>query len=220
MDLELPLTILGAAAGLSTILGVTLTRMKRQRDWITFGQSHHLRLHRSAGLQVELRGSYRGVQIAMGITSQSFLGQRQNSYNTFIEVMLNSRIPGHFHVSTETLVRKVGKAVMHHDIQIGVDSFDKLFLIQGDHEELIRRLLRSAHVRQPILGIHQLHAKFNLDNERVRLDMRGVSSLNHTLSLLHQLIPLTAELAQAIHATLPGHLEDLHFTTQDASKPW
>ncbi|MEW5759996.1 MAG: hypothetical protein AB1779_04455 [Candidatus Thermoplasmatota archaeon] len=80
-----------------------------------------------------ISGSYKGRAIAIYI-------YYDGSYYTRIELITKAVIPNSYHIYTETMLSKIGKAFGAQDIQIGDPLFDPLFMIKESKKTIEKEL--------------------------------------------------------------------------------
>lgn len=70
-----------------------------------------------------------------------------------------------FLITREGLLSEIAKLFGAQDIQIGDAEFDKLFMIKGNNEKLIKAMLQNAKIRQLLLGQPEVHFALTPENE-------------------------------------------------------
>jgi hypothetical protein len=84
-----------------------------------------------------LKFSYQDLQVLVS----SLPGNKYRHAKTEVTVTLFKPVPGSITIYRETAASKFGKALGAKDVQIGVDDFDRGFMIKADDELYVRTLL-------------------------------------------------------------------------------
>lgn len=93
-----------------------------------------------------------------------FSASTKNEY-TRMRAKLPMQADFRFLITREGLLSEIAKLFGAQDIQIGDPDFDKLFMIKGNHEGLIKQMLQNAKIKQLLLAQPEVHFALTPENE-------------------------------------------------------
>lgn len=101
-----------------------------------------------------------------------------------------ARHPLHFQIYRRTALSDLGKRLLRmQDIEVGHPDFDRDFIVKGDNEASIRRLLANSNVRSLFQTRRELHLRS--DGAALAFRKRGVVTNRFLLKAAHDLIDET-----------------------------
>ncbi len=168
------------------VVGITITlQQKNARAWKD--------LAARLGLEVgpvkfffmpTVSGSYRAHELRLDTFTR---GSGKNS-TTYTRVMLALANPGgmQLELSGENVFSKIGKALGGQDIETGDAELDGRYVIKGQPESAVLRILMQINLRQRRLEVKGLHVKVNGDT--LYYERRGIESNPETLRALIDLL--------------------------------
>jgi hypothetical protein len=129
----------------------------RRKAWSDFAER--------IGANYDSGGSWFGRPTVTGVYQHhqfkldSFTRRSGKSSTTYtrITVYLNNRTPFTLTIYQEGLFSKIGKAMGMKDIQIGDEEIDQRYVIKGEPETEVLRVLSSLGMRQRLLEAPYLH---------------------------------------------------------------
>lgn len=146
------------------------------------------------GKGLSLSGSYRGQQITADIFTR-YTGSKLRTY-TRIVLFLKQAAPLDLEIYSENLFNKVGKLLRSQDIHTGDEEIDRRFIIKGQPEEDVKRLLLAYDLRQKLAEAPALHLK--LHGQEIYYEKRGFeTNENKLLALFDLMTGLAGEIERA-----------------------
>lgn len=196
------------------MLGVVLfsiyayfARGKQLDAWRAFGRAQRMELIPQNLGGFELRGQYNGFLVNL-IVEVHRGSKGQKHYQTVLEVYLDLGIPGDFRIRREDILAKGNKLLGKQDIQVGLESVDRAFWIQGEQEEAIRQALRSHEARRALLALHERCADFELDELRFQHRYHRLLPLQKMLDELHFIIEQLHQLTSATRTRMLAYQDE------------
>jgi len=119
-------------------------------------------------------------------------GKSSTTYTRLV-VELNSTSGLVLSIQQEGFFSKIGKALGRKEIQLDDEEIDRRFVIKGQPETEVRRVLSSLGMRQRLLEAPELHV--NIKDQAVRHEKRGFETDPNTLIAL---LDVLCALANAI----------------------
>ena len=136
-------------------------------------------------------GTYRGL------TLDTFTRSSGKSSTTYTRIVLfvNNQANLYLAMYEETIFSKIGKFFGTQDIQIGDDEFDRRFMIKGQPEEDVTRLLNDSTLRTKIMAARSLNIE--VDGRELHFEERYVNlDLDYTQSLFDLLTDIAVGVEQ------------------------
>jgi hypothetical protein len=178
-----------------TILILYLQQQAQKRAWEEIASQFGLALNPGRFLlsYPVVTGMLRGHKMVL----DTFMRGARKHRSTYTRIVITVDNPADLRLalSGETIFSKVGKSLGIQDIQMGDEEIDHRFMIKGQPEEGVRRLLTSAAVRQRLLAAPWVNLE--LEGKSIRYERQGVEKNSERL---HSLIELLSELAAAVDA--------------------
>jgi hypothetical protein len=143
------------------------------------------------GLSLRVQGVYRGHALTLDTFTRSS-GKHSTTY-TRVVIRVNNTAAIRLVLHEEGLLSPVGKLLGLQDIQVGDQDLDRRFIIQGQPEDIIARLLSLGGLRDKLLQARSLNIK--VEGQELHFEQRGVE-LN--VDYLQYLFDLLSELVEEI----------------------
>jgi len=138
-----------------------------------------------------VRGMYRGHALVLDTFVEH--GYRRSQTYTQIVMTVNNSAGLRLMLHEASVASRVGKRLGVQDIQVGDADIDRRFMIKGQPEEGVRRLLAAEALRQKLLSVSSIH--LTLEGAAIRYQHRGVEKGTERL---HSLFDLMSEFATAV----------------------
>ncbi len=173
------IVVIGVIALIAIGYGVSQNRRKAWAD-----------LAERIGAQYEPGNFWIGRPTVSGIYQQhrfkldSFTRSTGKSSTTYtrLEVYLISPDPLNLTIYQEGFFSKIGKKMGMQDIQIGDEEIDQRYVIQGQPEEEVRRIITALGMRQRLIEAPELHIE--IKDSVIRHEKRGFEADPNTLIAL------------------------------------
>jgi hypothetical protein len=174
------------------IVLAVLGQRKRVHAWEEFAVQLGLSFEPGGFLrQPAISGSYRSHAVRLDTFTR---GSGQHS-TTYTRIVLSLANPSgmQMELGGENVFSKIGKALGGQDIETGDAELDGRYVIKGQPESAVLRVLMQINLRQRLIEARWLHVKLNGDT--LRYERRGIESNPETLKLLFDLL---ADLADGV----------------------
>jgi hypothetical protein len=143
------------------------------------------------GLSQRVTGAYRGRALTLDTFTRRS-GEHSTTY-TRIVVPVNNASSLRLELYEQGLLSEIGKLLGAQDIQTGDQELDRRFIIKGQPEDAIVRLLTSGGLYDKLLQARSLNLR--VDGGQVRWEKRNVES---DVDYLQSLFDLLSDLAEAV----------------------
>ena len=138
-------------------------------------------------------GTYRDHALTLD-TFRRGSGKSSTTY-TRIVLFVNNQANLYLALYEETIFSKIGKFFGTQDIQFGDDEFDRRFMIKGQPEEDVMRLLNDSTLRTKIMAARSLNIE--VDGRELHFEERYVNlDLDYTQSLFDLLTDIAVGVEQ------------------------
>ena len=188
MEISFETLILIAIAVLVVVVAVAsyLISQSRRRAWeelanrlgMTFSPGNWW------GSGMSISGTYRSQRL----TLDKFTRRRGNSSITFTRAVVLMMQPTglELDIYTEGLFSRIGKIMGMKEIQTGDEGIDDRYIIRGQPEEMVLRLLQNYDVRQKLVEAPSLRIKVR--GAEIHYEKRGFIKDENTLVALFELM--------------------------------
>jgi hypothetical protein len=109
------------------------------------------------------------------------VGKNTTTYTRLV-VDLNTQTQLNMSIQQEGFFSKIGKALGVQDLQLGDEEIDRRFIIQGQPESEVRKVISSLGMRQRLLEAPELH--ITIKDGIIRHEKRGFETDPNTLIAL------------------------------------
>jgi hypothetical protein len=179
-----PFFILGVI-GVALVISY-LILVNRRRAWTNLAER--------AGLNIEPGNFFGGGLCVSGVyhshqlTLDKFTRHHGKSSTTYTRIVLflNRQAGLQLDLSTEGMFSKIGKLLGMQDIHTGDEALDQRYVIRGQPEDQVTRLLLSYDLRQKLIEAPALHVKIN--GQEIYYEKSGVETNEDTLLALFDLL--------------------------------
>lgn len=144
------------------------------------------------GAPVVVRGDYQGHALTLDTFTRSSGSGKGTGQTTYTRIVLAVSNPTglRLELSKEGLLEKVGKRLGAQDIQTGDAALDQRFVIKGEPEEAVRRVLTSEALRGPLIAASSMDLR--VEGSEIRFQKPGVERDNERLRGLFDLLSALA----------------------------
>jgi hypothetical protein len=194
MDIGVFVALLVTLGSVFILLGVSYFILKeRRRAWDELASQTGLSFEPGSfwGRTMSLTGTFRGRPLKLD-TFRVQMG-RNSVLFTRIRVKIENRNGVRLSLRKEGLGSKLGKLLGASDIQTGDDELDRRYMIKGQPQDFVVRLLSIVNLRQKILA-SSINA-INVDEAGVSYEKRGFQA---NLEGLLAMFGLLSDLADAV----------------------
>lgn len=101
------------------------------------------------------------------IELDSFFSAASKVEYTRMRAKLPMQADFRFLITREGLLSEIAKLFGAQDIQVGDEAFDKLFMIKGNNEQLIKAMLQNVRIRELLMAQQEVHFALTPENELV-----------------------------------------------------
>jgi hypothetical protein len=99
------------------------------------------------------------------ITLDTYFSAANKNEYTRMQAKLPMQADFRFLITREGMLSEIAKLFGAQDIQIGDAEFDKLFMIKGNNEKLIKAMLQNVRIRELLLSQPEVHFALTPENE-------------------------------------------------------
>ena len=165
----------------------------RRRAWSELAMRTGLTLESAGflGLSQRVTGAYRGRALTLDTFTRRS-GEHSTTY-TRIVVPVNNASSLRLTLYEQGLLSEIGKLLGAQDIQTGDPELDRRFIIKGQPEDVIVRLLTSGGLYDKLLQARSLNLR--VEGGQVRFEKRNIES---DVDYLQSLFDLLSDLAEAV----------------------
>ena len=157
----------------------------RTQAWEEFAAQSGLSYERGKFMRrPAISGTYRSHELRM----DTFTRSSGESSTTYTQVVLSVSNPGgmQLELAPENVFNKVGRALGMQDIETGDAELDGRYIIKGQPESAVLRVLMQINLRQKLLEAKHFHVK--LRDNTLRYERQGVESNPEALKSLFDLL--------------------------------
>lgn len=188
---SLPALVLAVLAVIVVI--AYLRYQARRRAWSELAARTGLTLEPAGflGLSQRVTGAYRGRALTLDTFTRGS-GKNSTAY-TRIVAPVNNAASLRLALYEQGLLSEIGKLLGAQDIQTGDPELDRRFIVKGQPEDVVVRLLTLGGLDVKLLQARSLNLR--LDGDQLRWEKRHVES---DVDYLQSLFDLLSDLAEAV----------------------
>jgi hypothetical protein len=138
-----------------------------------------------------VKGKYRGHELTLD-TFRRGSGRNSTTYTRII-LFVNNQSNLYLTLYEESVFSKIGKLFGAQDIQVGDEEIDRRFMIKGQPEDSVTRLLTPISLRQKLLEARSVNLE--VDGRELHFEKKGEES---DVNYLQFLFDLLSDLAEAV----------------------
>lgn len=185
-------------------LALHFGRKQANKTW-----DHYVRLGQQFGITVmkpnigyfmpplaRLEGTYRSIVLSLHTE------KRRSGKNTYVYTVMNIRLFGNpgfeFKLVKEGFFQKIGKAFGMQDIQIGNETFDKLFVLKSPDENRARQIFDMMFCNKLVENEKSIRSAITLNNGVMHYEEMMMMNSEDNLNRISTVINLCTEIAEKI----------------------